>query len=432
MAARPQPRSCDTFVYVAGLGGPACTLFGKNSDRPSEEEHEVVYFPAQVYEKGARVRCTYVEVDQASSTCAVVLSRPRWLWGCEMGANEYCVVGGNEAVSSLLSRELGGARRLLGMDLLRLALERGRTAQEASQVCAALLETYGQGGGCAEDDDDWTYENSFLFADSLEAYVLETAGVRHWACERVLPGKHRNISNSLSIRSDICTHSKGLRELCAARGWWDGQQVFDWKAALEAGGQAHANLGVCGREKAGRDHMLALADALNASRLRADDAASWVRVMASVLRDETSGICFRDTHGFNSTGSQISWLPSIGSLALPSHFFTCSSDPLTAAYKRFAFPREGSQVEFGLAADHGSLELWRRWRAVALGGGLAQVVGVEAAARVRQGMEALEDAAVCALTEGTSGSPGELAAAVRAELEILSAVTSERGHFEST
>ena len=41
---RPPPRSCDTFVCVraaTGGVGPACTLFGKNSDRPSEEAHEV-------------------------------------------------------------------------------------------------------------------------------------------------------------------------------------------------------------------------------------------------------------------------------------------------------------------------------------------------------------------------------------------------------
>eukprot|EP00931_Biecheleriopsis_adriatica_P074623 TRINITY_DN4863_c3_g1_i1.p1 TRINITY_DN4863_c3_g1~~TRINITY_DN4863_c3_g1_i1.p1 ORF type:complete len:232 (+),score=28.29 TRINITY_DN4863_c3_g1_i1:36-731(+) len=197
----PQPQSCDTFVFVAGEGGPSSTLFGKNSDRPSEEAHEVRYIPAAEHAAGSYVRCTYLEIPQAAKTYSVVLSRPQWLWGCEMGANECGVVGGNEAIHSQLSDELGSEARLLGMDLLRLALERAPTALAAVQACSALLETHGQGGGCAEGDD-WTYENGFLFADPHEAYVLETAGIRHWACERVRPGQYRNISNGLSIRTE--------------------------------------------------------------------------------------------------------------------------------------------------------------------------------------------------------------------------------------
>ena len=36
-------------------------------------------------------------------------------------------------------------------------------------------------------------ENSFLFADADEAFVLETAGARHWAAERIAPGGARNL-----------------------------------------------------------------------------------------------------------------------------------------------------------------------------------------------------------------------------------------------
>ena len=48
---RPPPRSCDTFVCVRAATdgvGPACTLFGKNSDRPSEEAHEVLLLATHV------------------------------------------------------------------------------------------------------------------------------------------------------------------------------------------------------------------------------------------------------------------------------------------------------------------------------------------------------------------------------------------------
>lgn len=65
------------------------------------------------------VQCTYIEVDQVPQTHAVVLSRPSWLWGAEMGANEHGVCIGNEAVWTKEPVQDGEA--LLGMDLLRCA-----------------------------------------------------------------------------------------------------------------------------------------------------------------------------------------------------------------------------------------------------------------------------------------------------------------------
>ena len=70
----------------------------------------------------------------------MVLSKPAWMWGAEMGANEHGVAIGNEAVWNRLSDPVYDAvPRLLGMDLLRLGLERGRTAYEALQVITTLL-----------------------------------------------------------------------------------------------------------------------------------------------------------------------------------------------------------------------------------------------------------------------------------------------------
>ena len=420
---RPPPRSCDTLVYVraeTGGTGPLCTLFGKNSDRPSDEVHEVVHMPAATHAEGATVRCTHIEIPQATQTHAVVLSRPAWLWGCEMGANEFGVVGGNEAVHSLLASELGSTPRLLGMDLLRLALERGATAADAARICGELLHAHGQGGACAEDDD-WTYENGFLFADQNEAYVLETAGVHHWACERVPPGTCRNISNGLSIRSQ-CTTSDGLQELCRAKGWWDGESTFDWKLAVGAGGKAHAHLGVHGREKAGRGHLARMAADGATGRLGGADASAWMSRMAAALRDEDSGICFRGLHDFCSTGSQISWLaPPGGGISASggpaTHLFTCASDPLVASYKRFAFAA-AADGKGAAAAGHRSRELWERWRDVALRGGLERVAGRDLAASVRGKMEAAERAALGAAAEAGGGSEA-FEAAIATELALL-------------
>mmetsp|Transcript_17264 Transcript_17264/g.34948 ORF Transcript_17264/g.34948 Transcript_17264/m.34948 type:complete len:462 (-) Transcript_17264:16-1401(-) len=399
----PPPKSCDTFVYVGApilhkpskklLTGTG-TLFGKNSDRPSEERHEVIRVRPRSYESTMSqkevVQCTYINVPRDKKTLDCVLSRPCWMWGCEMGANECGVVGGNEAVHTLLANELdtrdeNGAleKRLLGMDILRLALERGTSAKHAVEVCIHFIETYGQGGPCCNEDMEWTYENSFLFADQTEAYVLETAGIKHWAWERIPPGDFRNISNGISIRDNWGAISKDIQSICKENGWWDGETKFDWKRALAAGGRAHSNLEAVGREAAGLAHLQALRDKSN-SMLSAESPNLtprwWVERMCDVLRDDDSGICFRDVlGGFCSTGSQISWLPSIamGSVPVsesnvnfPVHFFTGAPDPLCGTpYKPFTFSdilQTASDEENDVEYDHNTQFLWDIWRERAL------------------------------------------------------------------
>lgn len=51
-------------------------------------------------------------------------------------------------------------------------------------VITELLDKYGQGGNCMEDQCGFTYHNSFLISDRTEAWVLETAG-KYWAAEKV-------------------------------------------------------------------------------------------------------------------------------------------------------------------------------------------------------------------------------------------------------
>jgi secernin len=123
---------CDTFVALPDvtLGGEL--IFGKNSDRPAGEVQDVVAFPASTHATGDTVQCTYLQIPQARQTCAVILSKPRWMWGAEMGANEHGVVIGNEAV---WTTEPYAETGLLGMDLVRLGLERAATSAEALQLC---------------------------------------------------------------------------------------------------------------------------------------------------------------------------------------------------------------------------------------------------------------------------------------------------------
>jgi secernin len=198
---------CDTFVRVE----PGRVLFAKNSGRDPNEAQGLDWHPAADHPSCATVRTTYLEIPQVAHTHAVVLSRPFWMWGAEMGANEHGVVIGNEAV---FTRQPYATKGLTGMDLLRLALERATTATAAVEVIVDLLRAHGQGGGCGHEDPTFTYHNSFLVADPNHAVVLETAGSHH-AIEVVGDGV-RAISNGLTIAGFADRHADRLRSRVSA------------------------------------------------------------------------------------------------------------------------------------------------------------------------------------------------------------------------
>ena len=272
---------CDTFVALpdATLGGEL--IFAKNSDRPSGEVQDVVAFPAQRHAAGDLLQCTYLQIPQPPQTNAVIVSKPHWMWGAEMGANEHGVVIGNEAV---WTTEPYAETGLLGMDLVRLGLERGATARAALQVIVDLMEEHGQGGNCAEHFA-FSYHNSYLIADQMEAWVLETAG-RYWVAEKITHGT-RSISNSLSI------HGKGdLRHAELNRVQGHGQE-FDF-ARLFSGAEAGGALSPLSRE--GRVRQLC----------RRYEGKFSVEIAKSILRDHKGNIC---CHGdFETRGSQVSAL----------------------------------------------------------------------------------------------------------------------------
>src|SRR5262249_57872199 len=122
------------------------TVFAKNSDRPTTECQPLYRGTATTHPPGSTVRCQYLEIPQAPATLAVLGSRPWWLWGFEHGANERRVAIGNEA---LHTRAEPAETGLLGMDLVRLGLERGRTAAEAKRVITEHLARYRQRGSAA-------------------------------------------------------------------------------------------------------------------------------------------------------------------------------------------------------------------------------------------------------------------------------------------
>jgi secernin len=201
---------CDTFAIGPECTGSGLSIFGKNSDREPDEAQIVVSLPRRTFRDGESLECTYISIPQVKETYAVVLSKPFWIWGAEMGVNEQGVVIGNEALFTKAKPEK--SRGLIGMDLLRLALERADSAQDAAEVIISLLIRYGQAGPCGYRDKRFHYMNSFLIMDRKEIMVLETVG-RDYALKRKYP--FAAISNCLSLSNawDTASLSEGA-DLC--------------------------------------------------------------------------------------------------------------------------------------------------------------------------------------------------------------------------
>jgi secernin len=216
---------CDTFVALGEATAGGGVLLAKNSDREPNEAHEVVFVPAVDHGPQAELRCTYVTVPQVRHTHAVLLGKPYWIWGAEMGANEHGVVIGNEAVFTRVPYEKEPG--LIGMDLLRLGLERSESAEQAVEVITQLLVRHGQGGDCGHDHP-LRYHNGFIVADRDEAWVLETAG-RDWAARRVRGAA--SISNVITTGNEFDRASAGLVSHAVEKGWANGRSDFDFGAA---------------------------------------------------------------------------------------------------------------------------------------------------------------------------------------------------------
>ncbi len=212
---------CDTMVALGNSTHDGSVIFAKNSDRSPNEPLITVRVPRKKYRKGEKLRCTYIEVDQAEETYEVLLLKPSWLWGAEMGCNEFGLNIGNEAV---FTKEKYAKTGLTGMDMLRIALERCQTSEEALDMLILLLAKYGQGGNCGYDKN-FTYHNSFLIADKTSAWVLETAG-QYWAAEQVRD--IRNISNRLSIGGRFDRAHPDLVSHAVKKGWCKNEADFDF------------------------------------------------------------------------------------------------------------------------------------------------------------------------------------------------------------
>lgn len=218
-------QSCDTFALSKAYYSEGINYLAKNSDRPLGEAQPLAFYPGGEYRQGETVRCTHLTIPQAAHTYTVLGSRPYWIWGFEMGVNECGLAIGNEAEFSRCDKET--TEGLLGMDILRLALERAATAHEGVDVIAELLETYGQNAN-ANPLFDRRYENSYMLVDREEIWLMETAG-RKWVARKVKDWGAISNCYSIGLEYDMC--SPDLEAYARERRWLHPDEPFDFAKA---------------------------------------------------------------------------------------------------------------------------------------------------------------------------------------------------------
>lgn len=339
---------CDTIVALGNSTLDGSVLFAKNSDRQPNEPHLMIRVPRRKHSPNSILQTTYINIPQIEETYEVMLLKPSWLWGCEMGSNEFGLNIGNEAV---FTKEEYGQPALLGMDLVRIALERCQNTEEALNLIIDLLQRYGQGGNCGFEKP-FMYHNSFLIADQSSAWVLETAG-QYWAAKRVTD--IYCISNCLTIGADFDRCHPDLVKHAITKGWCRAEKEFSFRDCytnhlITGFSGAHQRLAAC------------------RSALEKEKGRITVETMKKALRahdQKTEGKQFRKNslqsvcmHGGGLIGDHTtgSYIASIGR-NLCTYWVTGASTPCLSVFKPVWLVEDGPLFNEG--EETAAIEYWK-------------------------------------------------------------------------
>ncbi len=335
---------CDTLCAIRTAGA----LFAKNSDRPLREIQLIEAYARRL--GGTPLRTQYLTLDDPGAH-ALLGSRPDWLWGFEHGVNERRVAIGNEKVYTT-GDPFAEPAALIGMDIVRLGLERGGTADEALEAMTSALERHGQ-GGVADKTSNEPYFSSFLIADPRSGWILETAG-RTWVAAPV--NGAAAISNRLTIRTEWTRASADV----PAGADWDA-----WRNRLAPTGYADVRLA------ASRACLVTPAEALTpadlAAHLRSHGEGPWARpgdpagsvspipVEANPVSGTGITVCMHVAGYQSTTSSMIAELPA--DPEAPLRAWVAPASPCASIYVP-VFPPDAVPTALGDPA------IWRRFAAL--------------------------------------------------------------------
>jgi secernin len=226
--------ACNIAIATGNATVDGDIYFAKNSNRGNEECQQFASFPHQKHPAGAKVKCTWLAIPQVAETYAVRGGQPYWGFGFEQGMNEYGVTIGNVASYYRHLNPKGTKNGLTGMDILRLALERSKTAVEAVHIMIDLNRKYGN-WGATHTDGTGAYNNSYAIADPNEVWILELPG-RDYIAQKLPKNGVFCLNNVPYIRTNYDLISPGLIEYATQQGWYHEGQEFDFSYYFMVGG----------------------------------------------------------------------------------------------------------------------------------------------------------------------------------------------------
>ena len=200
---------CTTLMAQgSAVAGGKGTIISKNRDVGANTLVEIGVHEKARHAEGEVYQAAYIDVPQVAETYKFIGSRSAGRWGYGMGINEHqVIVADNDAPSR---DTLDFKQSLHDNDVIRLVLERAKTAREGVDIVAGLVEKHGQA---------W---NGIMFeiGDPNELWIVEVTGHR-WAAKRYVNTITAR-SNQYQIGDDYDLASKDLVSFAAAQKWVKG------------------------------------------------------------------------------------------------------------------------------------------------------------------------------------------------------------------
>lgn len=196
------------------------TFFGQNLHGPNQLSARLCLKPGRDFAPGELSGIPDLAIPQVRRTQTVLGLQTHNSCGYRAGLNGAKVAAGCLPLEARLHDSQTG---LTGPDLVRLVLERSRSARQGMETLVGLMDRYGQGGAFGDGSASGC-DHAFLIADPREVILIETAG-KHWVAQEI--GQVRALVSSRTIRQDWDRISPALSELVIGRGAWpeDGSKV---------------------------------------------------------------------------------------------------------------------------------------------------------------------------------------------------------------